>query len=175
MKNAFILLVLVLLLVFVQNTDAQETGHGNINFQQFYDSEMFQWNFNMFGGLTLNYQNQNSSITFGINQAMKNALLQFPDSAQAYNSYRKKNTVGNILIYGGVAIILSAYIPLYNQILNDNPIDTLNRNIGWAIGLSSGGAISTLIGSFVYSSGQEDLFSAVNMFNRNKARELNRQ
>lgn len=171
MKNVFIVLVLVLLLVAVNNTYAQEVGHENVNFIQFYNSEMFQWNYNMFGGLTLNYQNQNSGISFGINQAMRNALLQFPDSDQAYNSYRRKNTTGNILMYGGLAIILSAYIPLYNQILNDNP-DTFNRNIGWTIGLSTGGLISTLIGSFVFSSGQENLFNAINMFNRNKVREL---
>jgi len=171
-------LLIVVLFVFAQNLAAQETEQGinqntgGINLVQFYDSELFQWNYNMLGGLSLNYQNQNSGISFGINDAMKNALLEFPDSGQAYNSYKKKNTAGNILIYGGLALILGAYIPLYNQVLDDNP-NNFDRNMGWSIGLASSGVVSTMVGSFVFSSGTESLFNAVNLFNRNKVRVFN--
>jgi len=147
----------------------------NTNLVQFYDSELFTWNYNMFGDLTLNYRNINSGISFGINDTMKNALLEFLDSGQAYNSYRKKNIAGNILINGGLAIVLSSYIPLYDNLLMLNfDQNKYDSNIRWTIGLAASGLISTIIGSFISTSGTESLFNSVNLFNRNKARELSK-
>ena len=176
MKYRLIFIFSIALLIFNQNISAQETEAGigqnikNINLVQLYDSELFTWNYNMFGGLSLNYQNQNSGISIVINETMKKALLEFPDSSWSYNSYIKKNTAGNVLMYGGLVIVLTAYIPMYNIILNNS--NDFNRDIGWTIGLTSSGLISAIIGSFIYSSGTEDLFNAINLFNRNKVREL---
>ena len=76
--------------IFAQETEAGiDQNNKNINLAQFYDSELFTWNYNMLGGLSLNYQNQNSGVSFGINETMRNALLQFPDSGRSYNSTEK--------------------------------------------------------------------------------------
>jgi hypothetical protein len=164
-------------LVFAQNITAQETGPEtgqNIeetDIVRFYNSELFHWNYNMFDGLTLVYKNQSSSTSFRINEMMRNAFLEYSDSSQEYNSYRKKTITGNVLIYSGLALALSAFIPLYSNIENEA---AFYRNINISIGLSVSGLVSTIIGSFFSSSGQENIFNAVNMFNKNKLQELTR-
>jgi len=52
----FVVLVSLLLFTVIQNTNAQEAEHENdtttenIDFLQFYDNELFHWNFNKFNG-----------------------------------------------------------------------------------------------------------------------------
>jgi hypothetical protein len=104
MQNVFVVFVSILLFAVSQNSNAQEVEeveHENINFLQFYDNEMFHWNVSTFGGLTLNYGDNNWKYrAFGINinnEIIRNALLEYPDSAEAYNSFRKKAITGNIV------------------------------------------------------------------------------
>jgi hypothetical protein len=172
-KNRLTAVFSIAFLVFAQNITAQETEQNTeeTDIVRFYNSELFHWNYNMFDGLTLVYKNQSSSTSFRINEMMRNALLEYSDSSQEYNSYRRKTVTGNIFIYSGLALALSAFIPLYSNTTND--ADFI-RNISISIGLSGSGLLSTIIGSFVSSSGQENIFNAVNMFNRNKLRELSR-
>jgi hypothetical protein len=42
----------------------------------YYDTELFQWSYSMFGGLTLNFQNQSSITTFGLKESMKNVFIE---------------------------------------------------------------------------------------------------
>ena len=121
MKKMFVVLVSVLLLAVSQNTNAQEVENAKTNedvdFLQFYDNEMFRWNFGTFGGLTLHYGNDNWEYSvFGVNidnGRIKNSLLQYSDSAQAYNSFRKDAITGNIVYWSGVVLILGALIPVF--------------------------------------------------------------
>ena len=125
----------------------------------------------MYGGLILNYQNQNSGTSFDINETMKNALVSFPDSGQEYNSFKDKTTAGNLLIFSGLALVLGAFIPLLSPPIN-NSEDAILRNSIISIALSGSGCIATFIGTNFFSLGQEHLFSAVSIYNRNKIREF---
>jgi len=177
MKKAFAVLISVLLLAAAQNTNAQEVEYKNnivnenVNFLQFYDNEMFHWNFYTFGGLTLNYGNDNWEYsTFGVNinnERIRNALLEYPDSAQAYNSFRKNKITGNILYWSGIVLMLHSLIPVF-------AINNEKLSIGLYSGMLAGGMTSSIIGIFQFNSAQSNLFNAVNMFNRNKAGELNK-
>ena len=178
MKNLFVVLVSVLLLAVSQNTNAQEGFQNdktdeNINFLQFYDNEMFHWNFDTFGGLTLNYGNDNWEYsTFGVNinnERIRNALLEYSDSAQSYNSFRKNKITGNIVYWSGIVLILGSVIPVFTI---DNDKDKLRT--GLFAGMFAGGLTTSIIGGFQFNSAQSKLSNAVNIFNRNKARELNR-
>ena len=168
MKTLFKIGFIVLTVIFSGNLMAQEDAISDSNLLGFYDSELFHWSYNMMGGLALNFQNQSSSTTFGISKSMRDALRTFPDSGQEYNSYFRKNVSGNILMYSGLLAILGAvFIPIYTDINND---DLWERNFRIYMGVTLGGAVSTLIGSFIFSSGQENIFNAVNMYNRNRIR-----
>ena len=161
MKISFFMLAMI----FSGKLMAQESIQANSNLLNYYNTELFHWSYNMFGGLSLNYYNQSSSTMFGINNSMKEALQSYPDSSQEYNSYKRKNKTGNILMWGGLAIILGgAFIPVIG--VNDN--DNFDRYLQAYAGVTIGGAVATLVGSFFLSSGQENLFYAVNDFNRAK-------
>jgi len=106
MKNLFVVIVSVLLLAVSQNTNAQEIKNDktneNVNFLKFYDNEMIHWNFNGFGGLTLNYGNDIWNFSsFGVNinnERIRNALLEYSDSAQEYNFFEKIKLQGTFYI-----------------------------------------------------------------------------
>jgi len=174
MKKLFVVLVSILLFAVSKNINAQEVKNEktneNVNFLQFYDNEMFHWNFNSLGGLTLYYGNDNwiyKTSDFKIdNERIRNALLYYSDSAQAYNSFRKKAIAGNIVYWSGIVLIVGSIIPVF--IVDNNVLRT-----SLYTGMFTGGLIITIIGDFQFNSSQSNLFNAVYMFNRNKARELN--
>jgi hypothetical protein len=163
MKTLLKISFFILAAILSGNLMAQESTQSNSDLLQYYNTELFHWSYNMLGGLSLNLYNQSSSTMFGINKSMKDALLSYPDSSQEYNSYKWKNTTGNILMWGSLATILGgAFIPIIG---ND---DNFDRNLKIYAGVTIGVAISALAGAFIYSSGQENLFYAVNSFNRAK-------
>ena len=176
MKIKLVFIISVVLLTFTQNLTAQNNeseinqNNENLSLIHYYDSELFHWSYNMYGGLILNYQNQNSGTSFDINETMKNALLSFPDSGQEYNSFKDKTTAGNILMFSGLALVFSAFIPLFTPPYNSE--DAVLRNTIISTALSGSGLIATIIGTNFFSSGQEHLFSAVSIYNRNKIREF---
>jgi len=158
----------MLAVIFSENLLAQESIQANSNLLNYYNTELFHWSYNMLGGLSLNLYNQSSSTLFGINNSMKEALQSYPDSSQEYNTYKWKNTTGNILMWGGLAIILSgAFIPAFGVDDSDN----FDRYLQAYVGVTIGGAVTTLVGSFFLSSGQENIFYAVNDFNRAKIKD----
>ena len=58
--------VLVSALTFSGNLTAQENTQIDSDLPRYYDSELFQWDYSMFGGLKLNFQNQSSVTIYGI-------------------------------------------------------------------------------------------------------------
>ena len=149
----------------------EETG---LTAGQFYNLEMFHWNFDFKKGLLLNYKNQYSknSLT-GINinsNIMKNAFFEYPDSRQAYDSYRKKTNQMNILYYGGLGLIVTSLAPviIWTATQENNLTSTLIASGG----LLLGGFIVSMIGASKVGSGYGDLFEAVNKYNINKANEF---
>jgi len=53
-----------LMLLFSFSLSAQESPN---KFLDYYDNELFQWNYGLFTGLTLSFQNQTASTTFLFN------------------------------------------------------------------------------------------------------------
>lgn len=137
-----------------------------IDFAYAFDSEFFHFNYTMFSGLLLRYKDIESGLMFGINGTMRTALLEFTDSSMAYNSYRRRNIGGNVLIFGGLAMSIGGFVPLMNS--------SGQYSSELAVGLSATGLISIIVGSILKSSAMESIFTAVNVYNRNIALNLSR-
>ncbi|MDR2534773.1 MAG: hypothetical protein LBD29_01910 [Treponema sp.] len=167
--KGFIKVFLVVLSGFVciQNVSPQKDIPLNENLLTFYDNELFKWEYNAFGGFNLSYNHQKSSITFGINNDMVEALQQYPDTARYYNSYRKKTIAGNILLWGGYTLVLGGAVApaFYYRDVNE---ETFDRNVKISLGVILGGLVVELIGAFILPSGYESLFNGINMYNRHK-------
>jgi hypothetical protein len=166
MKHLFKIGFLALALTFSSKLAAQENIQPNDNLLRFYDTELFQWNYGMFDGLTLNYQNENSNTMLGINKSMKAALGQYEDTNRLYRSYRGKTIAGNVLVWGGLAAVVGGvFVPVFG--------DRQNINDYYKIGLGviTGGLVSEIVGAFLFSSGQGNIFDAVNSYNRQKIKE----
>jgi hypothetical protein len=152
-------------MIFSGKLVAQEIIQPNNNLSSYYDAELFQWSYSMFGGLTLNYKNQSSITMYGIKDTMKNALIQYEDANQQYRSYRGKTIAGSILAWGGLATVLAgAYMP----ILGDWQDKTYENNLKIGLGVMLGGLVTEIIGVFILQSGQENIFNAVNLYNHHK-------
>jgi hypothetical protein len=178
MKMSLKIGLLILTMVFSDKLAAQENTQSNNNLLDYYDTELFQWEFNMFGGVTLNFKNRSSITMFGIPESMKNNLIQYEDTNRQYRSYRGKTISGNILMWGGMAAMLAgASITAFGGTqrytaagtsITVTQSYTADRNIKVGAGLMSGGLVSALIASFILSSGQENIFNAVNLYNRHR-------
>ena len=153
-------------LFIVQNLAAQENtdAETNADLVNYYNAELFHWNYNWFAGMRLSFQNQNTSTQFGISKNMVEALKLYPDTNEYYQSYRKKNITGNIFLWSGFAIAIgSAFtMPFITETEETIPI---------FMGLSFGGLVMELIGIFILPSAQENLFNAINSYNRHKMSE----
>jgi hypothetical protein len=160
---------LVLVLLSASNLAAQENSQGNKDLLLFYDSELFQWSYDMWGGLTVNYQNQNSGTMFGLKDSMQEALASYEDTNEIFLSYKKKTLIGNILFWGGTAVmaaspIVLAFDPFEGGKIKDSTLYTY-------LGITGGGLLTMIIGVIVLDLGTEDVFDAVHLYNRNKIAE----
>jgi hypothetical protein len=148
------------------------TQTNNNDLLHYYDTELFQWSYSMFGGMALNFQNQSSTTIFGIKEPMINALAQYEDTNQLYRSYRSKTTAGHILLWGGMAAtVVGIYMPIfyYTPGSDSSPYtNTYEYNLPITLGLMLGGMVSEIISIFVLQSGQESIFNAINLYNRHK-------
>ena len=176
MKNLLFILVSVFLLSVSQTANTQEvkkeTTNENVNFLQFYDNEMFHWNLSPNCVFTLNYGIDNwvySIYDMHINnERIRNALIQYSESAQAYNTFRKKATTGSIFYWIGNVFIIGSIIPIFL------PLENEILRTGLSTGFFVGGLTLSSIGSYHFTSSQSYLINASNIFNRNKVRELNK-
>jgi hypothetical protein len=75
-----------LVLLFSQNLAAQESIQENNDLLNYYGTELFQWSYDSWGGLNLNYQNQSSKTVFGLKESMQKALASYNDTNQKYLS-----------------------------------------------------------------------------------------
>jgi hypothetical protein len=181
MKMSLKIGLLILTMVFSDKLAAQENTQSNNNLLDYYDTELFQLDHNMVGGLTLNFKNRSSRTLFGIAKSMKNNLIQYEDTNRQYRSYRGKTISGNILMWGGMATMLAGVcITAFGQMQSYTVASTsitasgrmqsytADRNINVGAGLMLGGSVSALIATFILSSGQENIFNAVNLYNRHR-------
>jgi hypothetical protein len=161
---------LLLALMLSANLGAQENIQANNNLLSYFDTELFRWDYNMFGGLTLNFHNESSVTDFGIKYSMKNALAGYEDTNQQYRLYRGKTIAGNILLWGGLATTLAgAFTPVFKYRQNNTiGYNNLEKDLKFTIGLVAGGAIAEMIGAFILQSGRENIFQAANSYNRHR-------
>lgn len=165
-KSNFLLIVLAGF-VFIQNIIAQEDTPLDNDLLSFYDNELFTWEYK-FNNFNLNYKNQTSVIAFGINSIMADALKKYPDTAQYYNSYRRTNIAGNILLWGGFSTAIGGILlsPVFLFGVNDRE---LGRNL--TIGFILSGFVAELMGVFILPSGYKALVEGINIYNRHKIEE----
>jgi hypothetical protein len=156
---------LALILLFSQNLFAQE----NNDLVNYYSTELFQWSYDFWGVMNLNYQNQSSKTMYGLKDSMQKALASYDDTNKKFLAYKKKTLMGNIFFWSGYAALLSSPFILVSGINDD---DNYNSTaVGVSLGVFGTGFISMLVGSLLFSSGQENIFDAVNLYNRNKLAE----
>jgi len=161
-------LALTLVLFFSQNLAAQEDVQENKSLLNFYSTELFQWSYDFWGGLYLNYQNQSSRTIFGLRESMQKPFTLYDDTKQKFQSYKTKTLLGNIFFWSGYAVILSSpFILAYG----DSGNDYYSLAVDVTLGALGSGIIFILIGNLLFTSGQENIFDAVNLYNKNKLAE----
>jgi hypothetical protein len=160
--------LIAVFLIFI--TMGLVVAEGNNKFLSYYDSEMMKFNYTTFGGLSLNYQGQATSTDFGISPYFKDVLLKYDDSASSYNSYNKKITIGNSLVFGGLGVILLSLIPIMTLPGSSKDDAVLKMNLTY--GIIALGYVSIVVGGFFIPSAFEDLTHSVNVFNRNKVKDF---
>ena len=147
-----------------QNLAAQENVQENNALLNYYSTELFQWSYDFWAGLSLNYQNQSSTTMFGLKESMQKALALYDDTNQKFLSYKKNTLIGNIFFWSGYTAILSSpFIWLFGPREGGDP-GTLYASLG----VMGGGLVSLIVGSFVLNSAQVNIFDAVNLYNRNR-------
>lgn len=177
MKKAVAVLVLAVVMagvLFAQSEEAQETQNTESDFSAFYENQLFHWNYGTFGGLKLDFQNIESSISvLSMNPIAKNALISYPDSSKEYDSFRWKSITSNVMVWGGLGVVLlGGLLPpiiMGRDYMTNNP----QQAIGTMLGLMGGGLVIEIIGVFINASGISNLFKSVNLYNTHKARESN--
>ena len=131
----------------------------------FYDSELIRFQYQTAGGLNLAFKGQTTGISFGIPKTFAEALGSYPETDELLQDYNRKNFWGNVLLWGGLAAALGgAYYPL---IVEEEPWTNFEASSAIMIG----GLVTELIGAFIMPSGYQDLFNAVNQYNRNRMRD----
>jgi hypothetical protein len=160
--KAFVIFVIVL--------GANLFGEDNKLTTNIYDSELIKVNYHAFGGLSLSAKGQTTSISMGISSDFQKLLSSYPDSKEVMESYKSKNTIGNVLLWSGFATAIGgAYYPIIANNGNTSGYSSDQMKIGACFAL--GGLVVELIGAFILPSSYQDLFNSVNMYNRNKISE----
>jgi hypothetical protein len=166
MKNFIKIGFLALALAFSGTLAAQDFEKPNSNFLTYYNAELFQWSYGLFGGLTLTFQNENSLTSYGVlKEPMKEVLFQHGDVSKKYRSYRGKTIAGQALMWTGLAAVLAGvYVPA----LGSWKSGSVGNGLQIGLGVSLGGLVSGVVGMILFNAGQEDIFDAVNLYNRHK-------
>ncbi len=166
MKKLPLVLYLIMLVPFCIAEENNTSGNNEL--VNYYESELFQFDYTMFGGMTLNYKNKSFSFQFGIPENLKDILSTYPDSKEYIDSYSKLNPIGNILLYSGIIIISlteafssSEYIRVYN-------IPNYEYIVG---GIYISCLFSIISGEVIVQISLDKFFQGINTFNRNKMSE----
>jgi hypothetical protein len=161
-RRAFVAVALV---VASAHLAIAQEGGGIVSY---YDSELFHFNYNMFGGIVLEYGDLSSSIQFGIPSFLRDTLSSYPDSGEYVKSFSDLNRTGNIMLWGGLAVALAgSYYPIF---AHAGGID--DTELAISLGTTLGGCAVTIIGSFFYEAAIEKLFQSVRVYNKHRIEEF---
>ncbi|MFZ4617340.1 MAG: hypothetical protein ACOYM2_14245, partial [Rectinemataceae bacterium] len=138
-------------------------GPGKI--QGYFDSKSISVGYAVFGGLTLAQGGQSSWTSAGISAHFEKLLSTYPDSSFALEEFRNKNTTGNILFWGGIAIEIAA--PFLTLLASGDASNPAYGSYASIASLASlGGLVATTIGFFLLPMANQDLLGSVNAYNR---------
>ena len=130
----------------------------------FYDSELFQFNFDMLGGLQITYRGQTSTAKFGIPKSFIQNLDQYPDSKNYIEAYRKLNKTANVFFWTGLGALVVVF-PFSISLMNESVVE-----VGSSVAF--GGMVSIIVGAFLYPASYNKLLLSVNTYNRKKLQEF---
>jgi len=137
---------------------------------EYYDSNFVTVNYQNFGGFSLVHGGVAYSAIFGLQQPLRDTIASDPRAAPLVEKHVKNMRTGWICYASGLLTILGATY-LVTTIPSDLTYENLVRRYGWVIGLSGGGTIVSIAGLLFMNAGYSSLFSAVNIYNRDKIRE----
>jgi len=158
----------VILIALVTPAFAQQKE----SLSEFYDSEIIKVSYPFGSGLTLSVKGTTSTIGWKLSPIFSDLLIQYPSSKVSFESYKKDYRKGNIMIWSGLAGLFAGSLVFVMRNSNATSIDFGDPvNIASYSGMIAGAAVET-IGAFFVSSSYENLFNAVNQYNREKIKEF---
>jgi len=137
---------------------------------EYYDSEFVTVNYQNFGGFSFVHGGVAYSAVFGLQQPLRDIIASNARTAPLVEKHVKNMRTGWICYASGLLAILGATY-LVTAIPSDLTYERLVRRYGLVIGLSGGGTIFSIAGLLFMNSGYSSLFSAVNIYNRDKIRQ----
>jgi hypothetical protein len=154
---------------------ASTTGEGadavNFNINQpllnYFDSQIFHWDYNAWTGLQLSFQNTSTGGYFGLKPGMIQALSQYKDSLSSYNAYSTKIAFSNIFFWGGLGTMMGGAVSFAWT------YKTGGANLWTSVGIAGGGLLLGLIGVCMQPSALTNLYDSINAYNRHKIAEYN--
>jgi hypothetical protein len=147
-------------------------GPGKI--QAYFEGKSISVGYAVFGGLTLTQGGQGTWTSAGISPHFEKLLSTYPDSSFALEEFRNKNTTGNILFWGGIAIEIAA--PFLTLLSSGDTSSAAYGSYASIASLASlGGLVATTIGYFLLPMANQDLLGSVNSYNRGILAELDLQ
>ena len=152
------------------NLAAQEEAQKNNALESYYGTELFQWSYNFWNGFNLNYQNQSAATSFRLKDSMQKALSSYDDTNKKLLTYKKQTLFGHIFLWSGLTAFVASPAVLISDVYRDIGPE---RTMYAFYGTLGGGLLSALIGSVLLDLGRENIFDAVNIYNRNKIAEYN--
>jgi hypothetical protein len=166
MRTTYKTLAVIITFMLVSNIFAQETSieKEEIDLLQFYDSELIKWDYSFFGGLKLSFRNRTSGTFFGVNDLIRFELIKYLDVYDEFNTYRIQRNVGNILLWGGIALILCDFFAFAPR----------DPDVVYEPNLALFGFQLALTSPVFFILGKKNLFDSVNLYNRHKINEYNR-
>jgi len=139
---------------------------------EYYNNEIITIICPLGSDLNLNVNGITSSIGFKLSPLITERISAYPTSKELFIEYQKQYKNGSIQLWSGFSGLLigSAIFGLYNSDQNDIKSIVDPINIASISGMTIGLIIES-IGAMKISRSQENLFNAINLYNREKIKE----
>jgi hypothetical protein len=121
-------------------------------------------NFKPFTGIVLSFQDEVSKISWGIKPEFSKLLKQSEESKIYYDKYKAKNSLGNILEWGGFGTIIAADLYMFS-VVDENYMFTSDEQAYTTLGMCGVGLTIEIIGAILVQGSFRDILKAVNRYN----------
>ena len=143
----------------------QVYGQTNKDLINYYNNELIKIDHQTFGGITLTLKGQTTSTAMGITNEFRDILSTYPDSKEEMRSYKQKNTVSIILIWGGTAAFLGGLN--YSQPSRNEEFNLSDAKTRRGLSISFLGGFLAIIGIAVLPTSISDILKSVDLYNQN--------